>query len=52
MIKSYIINYFIRKYGAREFIAMLIAEYLPGHHVSKNPKKRISDEVMEGRVSL
>lgn len=50
-MKSFIINYLIKKYGARKFIKQLIADYLPGFHLSKNPRKRISDEVMENRIS-
>ena len=50
-MKSFILNYYIKKYGAEQFIRMLIEDYLQGWHLSKNPKKRIADEVMESRVS-
>jgi hypothetical protein len=49
-MKSFIINYYIKKHGAKKFICMLIEDYLPGFHLSKNPKKRIADEVTETRI--
>lgn len=47
-MKSYILNYLIKKAGGPEkFIRELIAEYLDSYHLSKNPKKKICDEVRD-----
>ena len=49
-MQSFIISFFIRKHGAKNFIKLLIETYLPGFHLSKNPRKRISDEVSATRI--
>jgi len=68
-MKSLILKYYLRKYGAEILLADLlyqhliaggdaekllkkiVKENLEGFHLSKNPKKRICDEVMESRIS-
>jgi hypothetical protein len=52
-MKSYILQYLIKKAGGPEkFIRELIEEHLSEtHHLSKNPRRRISDEVMSKRLS-
>lgn len=49
-MQSFIISFFIRKYGAETLIRMLIEQYLEGFHLSKNPRKRISDDVSATRI--
>ena len=51
-MQSFIISYFIRKYGAKIFIQLLIDTYMPGYHLAKNPKRKVSEEVMSTRISL
>jgi hypothetical protein len=45
-----LLSYVVKRCGARETVKWIIGEYIPGSHLSKNPKKRIADEVTETRI--
>ena len=39
-------------FDKKEMIKTLISMYLKGYHLSKNPRKRISEEVMSTRAHI
>ena len=48
--RKILINYLVGRIGAEKLARYIIEWHMTGYHLSKNPKKRISDEVMETRV--
>ena len=49
-MQSFIISYFIKKYGARKFIEMLIEQYIPDQHLQSFPKRKINPDAISARV--